>query len=93
MTLHGLFLRFIRDYPCVEFVEAVTDYFEGTMPASEQARFERHLARCAGCRDYLDQCRRTIELCGRVTVADVEALPDPVREELMDAFRAFHAGR
>jgi hypothetical protein len=36
--------------------------------------------------------RRTIAACGRVSVDDVDALPSDVRNELLDAFRAFHAG-
>ena len=70
--------------------EALTEYLEGTMPAGERVRFDRHLSICPGCKDYFAQFRRTIELCGRITVDDVEALPAPARAELLDAFRAFH---
>jgi anti-sigma factor RsiW len=93
MILRRLFLRLTNDYPCAQFVEAVTAYLDGAMSAAETARFERHLKRCSGCREYLAQFRQTVELTGRVTVADVDALPEPVRAELMDAFRAFRAGR
>jgi anti-sigma factor RsiW len=63
------------------------------MPAAERTRFERHLKRCASCRIYLAQFRQTIAEGGRVTVEDVEALPEQARDELMQAFRAFHAER
>jgi predicted anti-sigma-YlaC factor YlaD len=93
MIFRKLSLRLTRDYRCAHLVEVVTDYLEGTMPLAERTRFDRHLKRCKGCRSYVEQLRRTIEQCGRVTVDDVEALPEHVREELMDAFRALHAGR
>jgi anti-sigma factor RsiW len=92
MIFRKAYLRLIGDYRCAQFVEVVTDYLEGTMPASERTRFERHLRRCPGCETYLDQMRRTIAACGQVTVDDVDALPSAVRTELLDAFRAYHAG-
>jgi len=93
MIFRRLYLRLSGDYPCARLVETVTEYLEGTMPAPERIRFERHLQQCPSCVEYVAQLRRTIELSGRVTVDDVDALPDPARAELMDAFRAFHAGR
>ncbi len=88
MMLRRWYLRLTRDYPCVQFVEAVTEYLDGTMPAAERRRFERHLSDCPGCSDYLGQFRRTIELTGGITVQDVDALPARVRAELLDAFRS-----
>jgi anti-sigma factor RsiW len=76
---------------CIEFVEVVTDYLEGAMPPDDRARFEAHLAACGGCARYFDQMRTTIELAGRLTVDDVDALGTGAREELLTAFRAYHA--
>ena len=42
---------------CVEFVELVTDYLEGVLPAAEARRLERHLDTCPGCTEYLEQMR------------------------------------
>jgi hypothetical protein len=47
--------------------------------------------RCPGCQIYVEQVRCTIEQSGRVTVDDVEELPEQARDELMDALRAFHS--
>jgi len=91
MMFRKAYLRLIGDYPCARFVEAVTEYLEGAMPAPERTRFERHLRRCAGCREYLDQLRQTIATAGRITIDDVNALPAQARDELMQAFQAFHA--
>ena len=86
-------LRRTGDYRCRDLVEVVTDYLEGALPASTRARFERHLRRCDGCDRYLAQIRRTIELTGRLTVDDVEALGAEARDRLLDTFRDFHAAR
>lgn len=91
MILPRLRHRDRDDYRCQEFVEVVTDYLEGLMTRSDRARFERHLAQCDGCDRYLAQIRRTIELTGTLTVADLDELGLEARDRLLDAFRAFHA--
>ena len=74
---------------CKEFVELVTAYLEGTMPAEERARVEAHLAECDGCSGYLEDMRR---LVGSLH-ATVEPPPDPAtREALQRAFRERGAG-
>jgi anti-sigma factor RsiW len=69
---------------CQEFVELVTDYLEDTLPESERARFEAHLAECDGCAGYLEDMRRLVGSLGEVA----EPAPDPeTREALVRAFR------
>jgi anti-sigma factor RsiW len=51
---------------CQELVELVTDYVEGALDPDERSLFEEHLARCAGCVNYVDQLRRTVELIERL---------------------------
>ena len=72
---------------CQELVELVTDYLEGALPAEEHERIDRHLEICQGCRVYVEQMRQTIELTGRLTVADVSPEAELV---LLEAFRAWH---
>jgi anti-sigma factor RsiW len=69
---------------CREFVELVTDYFEGALPEAERARFEAHMASCDGCAGYLVDMRRMV-----VTLHEVpEPPPDEhTREALLAAFR------
>jgi anti-sigma factor RsiW len=69
---------------CVEFVEIVTEYLDGTMSAKDRRRFEEHLAACPGCTAYLKQIRDTIRAVGSVTEEDLSA---PARAALLDAFR------
>jgi anti-sigma factor RsiW len=69
---------------CVDFVEIVTEYFEGSMSAENRRRFEEHLAACPGCTAYLKQMRDTIRAVGSVTEDDLSV---PARAALLDAFR------
>ncbi len=74
----------LRQYPCQELVELVTEYLEDAMTAHERASFEAHLAICTGCRNYVSQMKTTVRA--------LEQLPEPpvapeVRDNLLDMFR------
>lgn len=71
---------------CIEMVEAVTSYLEGTMPDEERVRFEEHLSSCDGCTTYLEQCRVTIRLTGMLTE---EQIAPQAREALLGVYRAW----
>ena len=90
-----MMLRWFRrrspDLVCVEFVEVVTDYLEGALPERDRARLEQHLGACPHCTRYLEQLRVTIDLSGRLTVDDVDALAPGARDDLIAAFRAYQA--
>ena len=75
------------DLPCAVFVEMVTDYLEGAIPADLRTRLEAHLALCDGCQSVLAQIELVVQLAGRVTEEDVQALPRLEREQLIAAFR------
>jgi predicted anti-sigma-YlaC factor YlaD len=51
---------------CRQFVELVTDYFEGGLAASTLSRVEEHLVMCDWCVDYLDQYETTVSLLGEL---------------------------
>jgi anti-sigma factor RsiW len=68
---------------CQELVELVTEYLEGTLTVELRARFEKHLAVCPGCVDYLDQVRRTIAATGHLSE---ESLEPAARDQLMALF-------
>jgi anti-sigma factor RsiW len=69
---------------CREFVELVTDYLEGTLPAAERARFEAHLAECEGCSGYFEDFGSVVTALHDLP----EPPPDPAtREVLVRAFR------
>ena len=79
-----------RHVPCIEFVELVTDYLEGVLPARERLALEHHLSLCDHCVGYLEQMRETRVLTGTLALADV---PEAGVEDLMAAFRAYQAER
>jgi anti-sigma factor RsiW len=77
-------LVFRRDLVCQQVVELVTDYLEGALSGPARRRFERHLAGCPHCTEYLAQMRETIRLAGRVTPDD---LTPQMRVDLTDLYR------
>jgi len=60
------------DMKCQEFVELVTDYMEGSLPAASRVDFEAHILECDGCEAYLDQMRQTMQAIGRLSERDIE---------------------
>jgi anti-sigma factor RsiW len=72
-----------RDIVCQQAVELVTDYLENALSRSARRRFERHLAGCPHCTEYLAQMRTTIGLAGRVT-------PDDLTPQMRDEFIALY---
>ena len=73
---------------CQQVVELVTDYLEDALSAEDRRRFERHLAGCPHCTEYLAQMRETIRLAGRVTLED---LTPGMRTDLTDVYRRWRA--
>jgi anti-sigma factor RsiW len=79
------------DLACQQLVELVTDYLEDRLPGSARLRFEAHLARCSGCRTYVEQVRVTIRALGRLPAESIE--PE-ARDRLLALFRNWkrHSG-
>lgn len=74
---------------CQQWVEIVTDYLEGTLPAELKSAADRHLADCPHCREYLEQMRRAISLAGGLRDDDV---PPDVVDALTRAFADYRSG-
>ena len=73
---------------CQQVVELVTDYLEGALSEADRRRFERHLAGCPHCTEYLAQMRETIRLAGRVAPEDLTPV---MRADLTDLYRRWRA--
>ena len=73
-----------RDLACQQAVELVTGYLERALGGSARRGFERHMAGCPHCPEYLAQIRETIRLAGEVTPED---LSPQMRGELIDLYR------
>jgi anti-sigma factor RsiW len=69
---------------CQELVELVTDYLEGALDDRHLRAFERHLAGCDACPEYVEQLRTTIRLVGTLTPDD---LTRDAETALLQAFR------
>jgi len=74
---------------CKEFVELVTEYFEGSLPEDQTELFEQHIEDCFWCARYLEQMRVTITTVGHI---DEESLSPDAKDSLLDAFRDWHGG-
>jgi len=74
---------------CREIVELMTDYLEAKLADEDRLTFERHIAQCAPCRDYLAQLRDTIHRVGELDPPSEGAIPSATREALLEAFRNF----
>ena len=73
---------------CREVVELMTDYLEGALSATDRARFEAHIAGCAGCTAYLEQLRVSLRVLGALAAVQV---PEARRRELVAAFREWRS--
>jgi predicted anti-sigma-YlaC factor YlaD len=80
----------LRDMSCNELVELVTEYLEGEMSPADRSRFEQHLNKCDGCRNYLDQMQETISALGRIPP---ESLTPEAEHRLLKAFRDWRYAR
>jgi anti-sigma factor RsiW len=72
------------DLACVEAVELVTDYLEGTLSPAEVRRLEHHLETCSGCDEYVEQMR---SLAGSLGDLSSDSLAAERRERVIAAFR------
>jgi anti-sigma factor RsiW len=72
------------DPACTTVVEIMTEYLEGTLPAAEARRLERHLETCPGCTEYLEQLRT---LAGSLEDLTEDSIPAATREDLLAVFR------
>ena len=76
--------------PCVEILETITDYIEGALPPARSALVDEHLAYCEGCRTALEQWHTVVDLSGRVTTDDLDAIEPTTRARLLESFREHH---
>ena len=76
-----------EDIACQDFVELVTDYLDGALPADMHAQVDEHLAGCDGCQNVLAQWRSIIALAGRLTEDDVDNTDEITRDRLISTIR------
>jgi predicted anti-sigma-YlaC factor YlaD len=81
----------IDEVTCREFVELVTDYWEGALPEQQMELVEEHLVMCDWCKTYLEQMEATVEALPEA--ADREPVPEETERVLLSAFRDWKARR
>lgn len=67
---------------CRELIDFLLDYLEGSLPTEQRAVFERHLAMCPECVNYLEEYKTAVRL-GRAACCDDN--PQPLPEGLVRA--------
>ena len=75
------------DPRCIELVELLTEYLEGTLPDEATSRFDEHLETCEGCRAALAQWRNVARLAGRLSVEDIADLDPYIRDRMIATLR------
>jgi anti-sigma factor RsiW len=71
---------------CVDGVEMLMDYLEGTLPRADREAIEAHVSGCLRCAAFVESYRQTPRILRAATAA---ALP----EELAQSLRRFLASR
>jgi anti-sigma factor RsiW len=72
---------------CRELIDFLAAYVEGELAADVRAEFDRHLAVCPHCVDYLHGYRETLRLA-RAALASESELAEQAPEELVTAILA-----
>jgi anti-sigma factor RsiW len=70
---------------CRELADFIMDYLTGELPRTTREPFERHLADCPNCEEYLRQYRQTIEAGKRAFSCETDALPMDIPDDLVQA--------
>ena len=67
-----------EEVTCQQFVELVTEYFEGALEPRTMSQVEEHLVMCDWCVTYLEQIRATIASLRELGEERSPEPPDPV---------------
>ena len=67
---------------CQEFVELITDYFEGKLTPRSLRLVEEHLVICDWCVTYTEQMQATVESLRALGKAERVDQPEPASEVL-----------
>ncbi len=73
---------------CREFVEFLSEYLAGDVPAEERAIFEAHIAECVDCEAYLQNFRLTLKMEQAAVYAWGPSVLNGAPEDLVQAILA-----
>ena len=78
---------------CRDFLERLSRYLDGELPAADRRTVERHLAECPCCEEVLDSLKDTIDLChqkGRVSIP--RQVRSRARQRVRDLLSSLESG-
>ena len=78
----------VDEVTCQQFVELVTEYFEGALEPRTLSQVEEHLAMCDWCDTYLEQMQATI---ASLRELGEDSSPEPP-DSVLAVLRARRAG-
>jgi anti-sigma factor (TIGR02949 family) len=67
---------------CQQLIDFLMSYLDGELPAEQRAEFDRHMAACPSCVDYLKTYETTVRLAKECST---DPVPDEVPETLVKA--------
>jgi mycothiol system anti-sigma-R factor len=67
---------------CQQLIDFLMSYLDNELPPDQRAEFDRHMAACPSCVDYVKTYEKTILLAKTCTS---ESVPDEVPESLVQA--------
>ena len=70
---------------CQQLIDFIMSYLDNELPDDQRAEFDRHMAACPSCVDYLETYEKTVQLTK--TAAD-DPVPAEVPESLVQAILA-----
>lgn len=73
---------------CHEVITFLGDYISDELPPERRAEFERHLALCKSCVDYLAMYESTIRLARRAVTEPelrIEDMPEDLVKAILEA--------
>ena len=68
----------VDEVTCQQFVELVTEYFEGALEPRTMSQVEEHLVMCDWCVTYVQQMQATISSLRELRQERTPEPPDPV---------------
>lgn len=73
---------------CREFTEFLMAWVDGELPPAAAADFDKHIALCPPCGQYLDSYRATVRMGRALCEDEAGPPPDDPPQELVDAILA-----
>ncbi|MEM8884518.1 MAG: zf-HC2 domain-containing protein [Planctomycetota bacterium] len=77
---------------CQELADFIIDYVENKLPADRREVFEKHLAVCPSCIEYLNSYKSTCQILGDLRCDGEEEVPCEVPDDLVSAILAARKG-